>query len=1705
MLKADPDSSPQYDRSYNLGPTGLRGWIYVDRNNKGQQGLITDLSRQILVTHVGASTPALGVLAVDDVILGVDWGSGGAPVPPFSSDCRKSFGEAIGEAEKTENNGTLRLRRWRADVITDVQITLPIMGTYTDTAPYNCPKSALILANAIPVLELKPLTGGWKGAVGALALLSVGDPTHGPALEVLAHSLSDESSTLPAGRQLGTWNTGYEAVFLAEYYLATGDAYVLPGVHNYTVALSQSQSMYGTFGHKGAQVRSDGRYNGSIPWYGPVNSAGLVANIGIAVGKKAIVASGDVLDPEIDPAIARAANFFSSYVNRGGIPYGEHEPYVYHADNGKSGMAAVMFALMGDKPTQTDYFARISTSTHVGEEYGHTGQGFSFLWTALGANSGGPEAGTAFLKEVRWHRDLARRSDGSFAYDGSEQYGPSAVSDYWSASSYYGLSPTATYVLQYALPLKNLCITGKGANPALALSTVEVDNAIWAGRFSQEASGYPTNELVDALGEYDPVVRKSAATELGARTGEHATLLPQLIVMAEDLTDANKRQGACEALGYMGTTEALPALTGRLSDPDPWVRGRAAEALGRLGSSALPELTTMLTAFVDNATDPNVIVWDDPLHNANAYLSKILFQTQPFRTEIQNEDTAPFYSALRVGLKQPDGRARGHLSNLIKQDLSWDDVQAVASGLVEAVVERSPADQMFSDGIRYAGLETLAKFKIEEGIPLCLLVKEQTWHSDQWKPFEILRDTYGTAASEVLPSLYDWQGHLPAFAADGSISNTRYDNIEANLLSTIAVLEADTPAPALNYFKTVNIVSSTPVDFSSVQLSAAASDLDGGVSAYIWSRVSGPGTVSFSQNGTTDSASTVATFDTPGTHVLQVAVADRSILFSGIWNKTNLGYVDFQTYEHNYGLAYSSEESVVITPGSNWPPVAYAQEVVISVDTPKALTLLGFDYDGDALSYSIVTPPAQGTLSGTPPEQSYTPAPGYGGGDSFTFIVTDSNGASSAAETVSIAVRNPLAINVNFDTATRTGLVGPAGGLGKTWNQPLALSASGLEDADGLVTGVAFVNTCDGIDPWSGSRSILIGGARSFGWSTPRSLVISGLAPGGKYNLSIPSFYNNENGSTGIFTTDHVTSNGQMQNNDNGGGGGNSATWVQGENYVLFEDVEPDRFNKITIEAVGVGGNRAVWSGFQLVELPTPPPAKPAGLAAVPGDGQVMLTWNTVPGASAYLVKRASAPSGPYTIRANPATTQFLDAPATNGATWYYVVSAVDTHGESLDSAMVSATPVALVPPEAPTDLMATAGDALVALSWNATATATSYQVMRGIQPGGPYLTVANPTTTNYQDASALNGMTWYYVVSAVNSAGEGADSVEVSALPRAVTMVVHVNMYASNGGGLGTPATLEGPAGGLNETWNQFNTTTGGSVLDSTNEITPVGYTLNTGLTGSWGEPDLKMLHGALSHFGKGNDTDLTVNGLTAGRTYNVWIASYQDTNAADEQVRGNWSTINATTTVGLQTVNSWGNLNGSTRVNGQNYVLFENVVANGSGEIALLGDAYDGNSGNSGETAKLRLHTSGFQLWEFGAEPPTPFRIWTVDPSQGLTLGVNDGPHADPDGDGLANLLEFVLGGHPMETTSGILPTAGPGAGSGWVYEYDRSDLSAPPATTQVVEFGSDLLGWTEVPIPVTSAVPVTITPGASSDHVSVALPDLGPTGFARLKVTE
>jgi len=90
-------------------------------------------------------------------------------------------------------------------------------------------------------------------------------------------------------------------------------------------------------------------------------------------------------------------------------------------------------------------------------------------------------------------------------------------------------------------------------------------------------------------------------------------------------------------------------------------------------------------------------------------------------------------------------------------------------------------------------------------------------------------------------------------------------------------------------------------------------------------------------------------------------------------------------------------------------------------------------------------------------------------------------------------------------------------------------------------------------------------------------------------------------------------------------------------------------------------------------------------------------------------------------------------------------------------------------PPGAPSALNATPGDAQASLTWTAASGATLYRVHRGTASGGPYTAIrSNLTGTSYTDTGLTNGVTYYYVVTATNAAGEGPNSNEANATPAA-------------------------------------------------------------------------------------------------------------------------------------------------------------------------------------------------------------------------------------------------------------------------------------------------------------------------------------------------
>ena len=178
---------------------------------------------------------------------------------------------------------------------------------------------------------------------------------------------------------------------------------------------------------------------------------------------------------------------------------------------------------------------------------------------------------------------------------------------------------------------------------------------------------------------------------------------------------------------------------------------------------------------------------------------------------------------------------------------------------------------------------------------------------------------------------------------------------------------------------------------------------------------------------------------------------------------------------------------------------------------------------------------------------------------------------------------------------------------------------------------------------------------------------------------------------------------------------------------------------------------------------PPPPPGAPTILTVITNLGQVTLTWSTVATATNYYVKRSATSGGPYSVIASLAGTNYTDTTVLDGTNYFYVVSAVNTSGEGLNSAEVSATPMF---PPAPTFVTVNANFGQVSLTWSTVLGATSYNLRRSQSTNGPFTKITSTANTSYTDFTVVNGTTYYYVVSAANPGGEGTNSSYVSATP---------------------------------------------------------------------------------------------------------------------------------------------------------------------------------------------------------------------------------------------------------------------------------------------------------------------------------------------------
>lgn len=212
--------------------------------------------------------------------------------------------------------------------------------------------------------------------------------------------------------------------------------------------------------------------------------------------------------------------------------------------------------------------------------------------------------------------------------------------------------------------------------------------------------------------------------------------------------------------------------------------------------------------------------------------------------------------------------------------------------------------------------------------------------------------------------------------------------------------------------------------------------------------------------------------------------------------------------------------------------------------------------------------------------------------------------------------------------------------------------------------------------------------------------------------------------------------------------------------------------------ALDAAGNTATAATASATPADSAPPAAPAGVKAGVGDSRVVLTWtgNTEPDLAGYRVYRDGS-----TTPVNAALltgSAFTDSSLTNGTSYSYVVTAVDSAGnESTASAAVTASPAPgdNTAPAVPAGPVTVLGKGSVTVNWAAGTDPdlASYTVYRSAS-GAAATKVATVTVPTYTDTAVVIGTAYSYTVTATDTAGnESAPSAAAAVTPIKVDLVV--------------------------------------------------------------------------------------------------------------------------------------------------------------------------------------------------------------------------------------------------------------------------------------------------------------------------------------------
>lgn len=738
LMPPDPDNLCHY------GPTGFFAKRYSDH---------------LVVDSVDKGSPAEGKLQKGDIIVAVEG-------RPISIDAYNQFTEAIDKAESETGKGKLTLTV-RRPVVADeagkeadngqdkidkapdkandkvaslkpdtrhlapipVTLQLKVLGTYAPTAPVNCAKTdALITQTADYLVE----SGNYgKLNWGLLGLLATGEEKYIKVVRDFLHAAEwaqppeDLDELLGVTKSSTAWHWGYQALLLTEYYLLTGDEFVLPAITKFARGLAAGQDQAGLWGHRMRHPELGRAYG-----YGVMNQPSLPIFISLILAEKC-----GVKDKLVADAIKRTHGHYNKWIGEGALPYGNHNPKeTEFTNNGTSGSLAIAFALLGNK-RGANFYATMSAAASEEILTGHTGCDWNILWSGLGANVLGPEMAIAYMKKTHWLPTVTRTWTGRHV--GIVGWG----SDPKSGS----LGATGGHLLNLCVGRRAIHLTGKGMDQSLWLTRAESEAVIEAGSIDTSSE----KALLAQLGSPFPPVRLRAAQALAMRDAQVADQVMALLAKGT----FNQRVGAIHAIQNLkieGAADELLTIAKNEKD-ELWIRQLAVNTLGGMeeAKAYAPELL-------------NVLVEDkpyDPYRELDLALGSALvklYDPDPYATDL---DKDLFYRGVAKLLDHKHASGRGAGMALIK-NLPREDLPRMIDKMVYLIEDQDRAYTSYTGAGRQEALEILYRLGVKESMDYTVnTIKEPTGRGGPRTRARVgLLKTFGAEAEYLIPRIKEVLG-----------------------------------------------------------------------------------------------------------------------------------------------------------------------------------------------------------------------------------------------------------------------------------------------------------------------------------------------------------------------------------------------------------------------------------------------------------------------------------------------------------------------------------------------------------------------------------------------------------------------------------------------------------------------------------------------------------------------------------------------------------------------------------------------------------------------------------------------------------------------------------------------------------------------------------------------------------------------------------